>query len=274
VTPGRGAATSKGTAPGGQGGGQQMSGSAAAVVLALDVSAPMHGARLEAIQTAAQAFVAGLDASVAVGLVTFGTTTVVVQPLTADHALVEAALDAKIQVVYDEPHVTQEETPATAESFIKQRTRWNQGFYAIVVKGDWLKLPLVKQKLTALYILLNSLLQAGIVLYAPVGLYVALTQRIAVPIALLSYLPIFMLLLQAVVNLIGLREFAAAYQLKLPFGFSLKTALVYYPYQLMLALAAFRAVGRFLTRKTTWEKTAHANLHRQPLPHSPVNTAV
>jgi cellulose synthase/poly-beta-1,6-N-acetylglucosamine synthase-like glycosyltransferase len=190
----------------------------------------------------------------------------------ADVGLRLTALGAKIQIVYDEQHVTQEETPATAESFIKQRTRWNQGFYEIFFKGDWLKLPLLKQKLTALYILLNSLLQAGVVLYAPVGLYVALTQRISVPIALISYLPIFMLLVQAVVNLVGLREFAAAYKFKLPFGFSLKMALVYYPYQLMLALAAFRAVGRFLARKNAWEKTTHANLHRQPLPANAVNT--
>ena len=181
----------------------------------------------------------------------------------ADVGLRLSLLGAKIQIVYDEAHVTQEETPATAESFIKQRTRWCQGFYEIFFKGDWFKLPSVGQKLTALYILLNSLLQAGIVLYLPIGLYVALTQHISLIVALLSYVPIFLLLLQLVITLVGLREFAEAYDKRLPFGFRFKVALVYYPYQLMLALASLRAIQHFLARKTAWEKTAHANLHRQ-----------
>ncbi len=184
----------------------------------------------------------------------------------ADVGLRLSLLGAKIQIVYDEQHVTQEETPATAESFIKQRTRWCQGFYEIFFKGDWLKLPSLTQKVTALYILLNSLLQAGIILYLPLGLYVALTQRVSVPISLLSYLPIFLLLIQLAVTLVGIREFAHAYDKPLPLGFRLKVALVYYPYQLMQALAALRAVQHFLLRKNAWEKTSHANLHRQPQP--------
>jgi hypothetical protein len=61
-----------------------------------------------------------------------------------------------------------------------------------------------------------------------------------------------------------LREFSQAYNKHLPLGFRLKVALVYYPYQLMLAVASLRAIQHFLARKTAWEKTAHANLHRQP----------
>lgn len=45
---------------------------------------------------------------------------------------------AKIKVVYDERHATQEETPHSVKSFIKQRTRWNQGFLQILKKRDWL----------------------------------------------------------------------------------------------------------------------------------------
>lgn len=181
----------------------------------------------------------------------------------ADVGLRLTRLGAKIQIVYDEKHATQEETPSTVESFIKQRTRWCQGFYEVFAKGDWLRLPSLKQKITALYILLNSLLQAAIILYLPVGLYVALTQQLPVPIALISYIPIFMLGMQLVVNLIGIREFTKAYGLALPLGFRFKMILHYYPYQLMMAFSAFRAVGRFLSRQNAWEKTAHANLHRQ-----------
>jgi glycosyltransferase XagB len=170
---------------------------------------------------------------------------------------------AKISIVYDEKHATQEETPHNVDSFIKQRTRWCQGFYEIFFKGDWLRLPGLTRKIVALYILLNSLMQALIVFYLPVGIYIALTQQIPVPIALISYIPIFMLLAQLVINLIGIREFTAAYGQRMPFLFSLKMMAAYYPFQLLLTVSAFRAVFRFITRKNAWEKTEHSNLHRQ-----------
>lgn len=170
---------------------------------------------------------------------------------------------AKIQIVYDEKHATQEETPATVDSFIKQRTRWSQGFYEIFRKGDWRKLPTMRQKITAMYILLNSVLQAAMVLLIPLGLYVGITQKLPVVVSLISYIPLFMLLTQLFINLVGIREFTEAFGMRLPFAFRLKLALVYYPYQLLLSAAAFRAIGRFLARKNAWEKTTHANLHRQ-----------
>lgn len=181
----------------------------------------------------------------------------------ADVGIRLTQLGAKIQIVYDAEHATQEETPATVESFIKQRTRWNQGFYQVFFKGDWLKLPELKQRITAIYILLNSLLQAAVILYLPVGLFIALTQQVSVPIALFSYLPIYLLLMQLITSLIGIREFTEAYGLHLPLGFRLRMALYYYPYQLLLTVAAARAVFRFLSQNQAWEKTAHANLHRQ-----------
>lgn len=170
---------------------------------------------------------------------------------------------AKIQIVYDAEYATQEETPANVESFIKQRTRWCQGFYQVFFKGDWAKLPMFTQKMTAIYILLNSLMQAAIVLFLPLGAYIALTQRVPVPIALLSYFPIYLLLLQMITNLIGIREFTEAYGLHLPFLFRLRMAIVYYPYQLMMTVAAARAVYRLVSQNHAWEKTAHSNLHRQ-----------
>ena len=172
-------------------------------------------------------------------------------------------IGAKIQIVYDAEYATQEETPDTVESFIKQRTRWNQGFYQIFFKWDWAKLPSFRQKIVALYILLNSLLQGAMVFFLPVGLFVALTQNVAVPVALVSYLPIAFLLLQMITNLIGIREFASAYGERLPFGFTFKMMLFYYPFQLVLSIAAIRAVFRFVTQQQAWEKTAHSNLHRQ-----------
>ena len=162
----------------------------------------------------------------------------------ADIGLRLTKLGAKIQIVYDAEHATREETPDTAENFIKQRTRWVQGFFQVFFKGDWMSLPIMKQKIVALYILLNSLLQAAMIFYLPIGLYIALTQHLSVPLALLSYIPIYIALMQMITSLIGIREFASAYGERLPFFFSLRMMVYYYPYQLMLSLAAFRAVYR------------------------------
>jgi glycosyltransferase XagB len=170
---------------------------------------------------------------------------------------------AKIQIVYEAEYATQEETPDTVDSFIKQRTRWVQGFYQIFFKFGWLRLPSLKQKIVALYILLNSLLQAAMLFYLPVGILVAATQQVPVPVALVSFIPIGFLILQMITSLVGIREFASVYGQKLPFGFTFKMMIFYYPYQLLLSVAALRAVYRFLRQQQAWEKTSHSNLHRQ-----------
>ena len=47
----------------------------------------------------------------------------------------------RFRAIYDDHYVTREETPPTVGQFIKQRTRWNQGFLQILGKRDWLRLP-------------------------------------------------------------------------------------------------------------------------------------
>ena len=46
----------------------------------------------------------------------------------ADIGLRLSVLGERIRVVYDSQHVTREETPDSVASFIRQRTRWQQGF--------------------------------------------------------------------------------------------------------------------------------------------------
>src|SRR6266545_1345514 len=53
----------------------------------------------------------------------------------------------RTRVIYDHRYVTREETPTTVGEFVKQRTRWNQGFLQILGKGDWLRLPTWSQRL-------------------------------------------------------------------------------------------------------------------------------
>ena len=48
------------------------------------------------------------------------------------------AVRGKVVVAYDSDVVTREETPATADGLLKQRTRWNQGFLQVLRKEcEW-----------------------------------------------------------------------------------------------------------------------------------------
>jgi cellulose synthase/poly-beta-1,6-N-acetylglucosamine synthase-like glycosyltransferase len=67
---------------------------------------------------------------------------------------------AKVVVAYDPDVVTREETPPTLKSLFKQRTRWNQGFLQVLRKGEWRKLPSLRQRMMARYLLSMPFLQA------------------------------------------------------------------------------------------------------------------
>src|SRR4030095_7656831 len=69
-----------------------------------------------------------------------------------------------IRVIYDAQHVTREETPDTVASFIKQRTRWHQGFLQVLKKGVWRSLPRMSQRILAIYTLSYPLFQALLML--------------------------------------------------------------------------------------------------------------
>ncbi len=169
---------------------------------------------------------------------------------------------AKLKVIYDEQHVTREETPTNLASFIKQRTRWNQGFLQVLFKGDWGKLPKFKQKLFAVYVLLSAELQTILLFYTPFAIWIAFTHKLSVWASLFSFIPLFLLLLQTVVQIIGLYEFTKANGLKFLFWMPLKVLATFYPYQLILTFSSFRAFYRVIFSLNSWEKTLHINAHR------------
>ncbi len=173
--------------------------------------------------------------------------------------------NAKIRVIYDEKHTTQEETPSSVWSFIRQRTRWNQGFLQVFLKGVWTKLPSKKQKITALYFLLSPLINAFLILYIPITIFLLLNKETQIAIAIFSFLPFDLLLIQILIQIIALYEFTKDYQLKYPLYMPLKIIITYFPYQFLLSFSAFRAVYRIIINQTIWEKTLHKNLHRKPL---------
>ena len=169
---------------------------------------------------------------------------------------------ARIQVVYDEKHTTKEETPPTMASFIKQRTRWNQGFLQVLMKGDWRHLPKFSQRILAVYSLVWPEVQAILFILAPLSVLTILLVKLPVGIAMLSAIPFYILLLQFVTYAVGAYEFTKDYKLTYPIWIPVKILLTFFPFQILLSMSAIRAFIRHLMNKTAWEKTQHTNAHR------------
>jgi cellulose synthase/poly-beta-1,6-N-acetylglucosamine synthase-like glycosyltransferase/putative flippase GtrA len=169
---------------------------------------------------------------------------------------------ARVAVAYDPELVTREETPATLGAFLKQRTRWNQGFLQVLRKGEWRRLPTVRQRLLARYTLAMPFLQAFIGPLVPLSVAAVLMLKVPVLAALISFLPLTPTLMVVVVEVAGLGEFCRSYGFKPRPRDYLRLVLGTAVYHLLLAAAAFRAVARELRGHRGWEKTAHVGAHR------------
>ncbi|MEP7166358.1 MAG: glycosyltransferase [Candidatus Woesebacteria bacterium] len=183
----------------------------------------------------------------------------------ADIGIRLSAAGAKIRVVYDERHATREEVPPTLSAFVKQRSRWNQGFYQIFLAGEWMGLSGVWRKFLTVYLLLVPLLQLLWFLYIPLMIFLLFTGQVPVLLALFSFIPAYVLVLQVTIFVLGLYDFARAYHLHLPFWYPLKLAFVFFPYQLILAWSSLRGILRLILSHNGWEKTEHFNFHRSAI---------
>ncbi|EFH87166.1 glycosyltransferase [Ktedonobacter racemifer] len=181
----------------------------------------------------------------------------------ADLGIRLALSHARMRVIYDDEFVTREETPHTIEQFIKQRTRWNQGFIQILFKGEWLKLESLYQRLLAFYVLVLPEVQAFFTLLVPVSLLTFFFIKLPLWISLLTFLPLYIFIMGIFIDQAGLYEFLKAHGR----SWSIREAAIMLfasvPYQFLLGLGALRAVARFIQGATNWEKTAHIGQHRQ-----------
>ncbi|MGA7672457.1 MAG: glycosyltransferase [Nitrolancea sp.] len=180
----------------------------------------------------------------------------------ADIGIRMSTLGERIAVTYDHEHVTREETPPNIGSFIRQRTRWNQGFLQVIGKRDWLRLPTRGQRVLAAYTLSYPMVQAALaVLWLP-ALITTITLKAPVIIAMMSLAPFYFLAFQYIVDMVGLVEFCSAHSQKLRARDVVVFSVGFIPYQFMLNVSALRAVVRQIHGQRNWEKTAHTGAHR------------
>jgi cellulose synthase/poly-beta-1,6-N-acetylglucosamine synthase-like glycosyltransferase len=180
----------------------------------------------------------------------------------ADIGLRLSELGEPIQVVYDAEYVTREEAPNSIGQFVRQRTRWHQGFLQVLRKPAWRSLPRTRQRLLAGYALTYPLFQALMTLLVPFTLASILWLRLPLLVAMVSLLPLYALLLQLGTTLVGGVLFTREYGLRMPVVALLSLPLTFLPYQFLISVSAVRALGRELRRKNNWEKTAHLGAHR------------
>lgn len=169
---------------------------------------------------------------------------------------------AHFSVIYDPTYSTREETPATVTSFIKQRTRWAQGFLQILSRGGYWYLPKFEQKLLALYILTWPLLLPILFLLLPLGVSLIFFVSLAPMVAVIANISLLLFFMFIVVQVLGLYEFCRDYGRRFSLRRLFLVVALFYPYTVLLVIASIRAFYRHLTRQRSWEKTEHTNAHR------------
>jgi glycosyltransferase XagB len=171
-----------------------------------------------------------------------------------------------VSVIYDPELVTREEAPASVRAFVKQRTRWNQGFLQVLFKCDWRLLPHRGQRHLAVFTLMTPFLQAFTGVLLPVSLLTMAVASLPAGLAMLSFLPIVPTVIASVIEHLALIDFGRLFQQQVRLRDHVRLALGTPMFQAVLAFAAMRAVLRQLRGNGSWEKTAHAGLHmRAPL---------
>ena len=172
-------------------------------------------------------------------------------------------IGAKVAVIYSAKYATREETPPTLVSFVKQRTRWAQGFLQILARGSFRNFPTFKQRFLAVYILSWPLIIPFAALLLPFGIFMMSFVSLPPALALLSNIPLLLFLGFILTLIVGFYEFTREYGFKFSPYYIIVIILLYYPYTLLLVVASVRAIYRNVSNITVWEKTEHINKHRE-----------
>ena len=167
---------------------------------------------------------------------------------------------AKTVVAYDPELATLEETPDSLGDLFRQRTRWVQGFLQVLGKGEWKRLRGTRRFL-ALFTLGMPFLQALAGVFIPLSILSIFVLHAPLPLALFTFLPAIPTLAILAVELAGLGAFCRDYGQRARAIDYVRLIVGTLPYQLVLSVAAIRAVGRQVRGNLNWEKTAHVGAH-------------
>ena len=188
----------------------------------------------------------------------------------------------KVVVAYSPEMVTREETPDTIQSFVKQRTRWNQGFLQVYKKGTWKRLPTNRQRWLARFTLSTPFYQAASGLAVPIGIAIGVFVKVPMVIAMISWMPAIPAFLVLAFEVAALRDFGKEYFGKDRADQPHRVRAIHYLklivsmpfFQILLMFAALRAVWRELRGRTNWELTEHVGAHLHVAASTSATTSV
>ena len=169
---------------------------------------------------------------------------------------------SKKMAVYSPALVTKEETPLTYGEFIKQRTRWAQGFLQTLQLGEWRKLSTRPKRLLALYLIAFPVFQTLIFFISPLTIYYGIVTDLSLVVSLYAFIPMLLFIGTVAVMYVGLMVFIKEQDQKFSIKPFLHLWISILPYQILLSVGAVRALWRHIKGQTDWEKTAHAGVHR------------
>ncbi len=203
--------------------------------------------------------------------------------ITEDCALgvrLTAEFGAKVATAYSASLTTREEAPPSifnkeAGSLFWQRDRWIRGFIEEFIAGRWLRMPTVKQRVLAGYILATPVLQALSFFLLPTAIIIGLVVNTPIALALLLFTPFIPMGLTTATQLIGLHDFCRRYDKRASGWHYASLAFLAPLYQVVLCGAAAVAIYRYAIGDNTWYKTGRAGEHRgapSPTPTSPSPT--
>lgn len=169
--------------------------------------------------------------------------------------------DYNFRILCEEEYSTYEEVPEGLGSFIKQRTRWVQGFIQIAIDGNWRNLPFKKQ-LYLLSLVLFPFFQFFLSIWTAYSIFFA--PKLPMSLVMISVIPMGILFFQLSIQYSQMVEMMILKkQHKLIPYATLIFLISFIPYQIIMVIAAIRAIVRQLTGKLSWEKTNHVNSHRK-----------
>jgi 4-amino-4-deoxy-L-arabinose transferase-like glycosyltransferase len=171
-----------------------------------------------------------------------------------------SSLGAHTAVFYDPELVTREECPPTLGAFVRQRTRWNQGYLQTLSRGYWRRLPF-RQRALGAYVLTTPYLLAITWLMIPVAIATAVALKAPIVITLISFLPALPIVSTLAVEVAALGDFCRAYGERARARDYVRLVVGLPLYQAALSFAAARAAAREIRGERGWEKTTHLGLH-------------